>query len=81
MENAYCYKHNPIVKNIFVTMLVPTIFMNLTTSIASMADTMIIGHYLDDAALSVVTFAMPIFMIMNIPGKTMMEMTLCGAAA
>jgi len=65
MENAYCYKHNPIVKNIFVTMLVPTIFMNLTTSIASMADTMIIGHYLDDAALSVVTFAMPIFMIMN----------------
>ena len=65
MEKAYCYKHNPIVKNIFLTMLIPTIFMNLTTSIASMADTMIIGQYLDDAALSVVTFAMPIFMIIN----------------
>lgn len=65
MENAYFYKHNPIVRNIFVAMLVPTIFMNLTTSIASMADTMIIGHYLDDTALSVVTFAMPIFMVIN----------------
>ena len=66
MENAYYYKHNPIVRKIFVTMLVPTIFMNLTTSIASMADSMIIGHYLDDAALSVVTFAMPIFMVINL---------------
>lgn len=65
MENAYFYKHNPIVRNIFVAMLVPTIFMNLTTSIASMADTMIIGYYLDDAALSVVTFAMPVFMVIN----------------
>lgn len=58
-------KHNPIVKNIFLTMLIPTIFMNLTTSIASMADTMIIGHYLDDSALAVVTFATPIYMVIN----------------
>lgn len=66
MEKAYQYKHNPIVRKIFLAMLVPTIFMNLTTSIASMADTMIIGHYLDDASLSVVTFATPIYMIINV---------------
>lgn len=66
MNKAYHYKHNPIVKKIFFAMLVPTIFMNLTTSIASMADTMIIGRYLDDASLSVVTFATPIYMIMNV---------------
>ncbi|MEI3363769.1 MAG: MATE family efflux transporter [Oscillospiraceae bacterium] len=39
--------------------------MNLTTSIASMADSMIIGHYLDDSSLSVVTFAIPIFLVIN----------------
>ena len=65
MKNTYCYKHNPIVKKIFLTMLAPTIFMNLTTAIASMADTVIIGHYLDDASLSVVTFAMPIYLVIN----------------
>lgn len=66
MDNRYKYRHNPIVKKIFMTMLVPTIFMNLTTAIASMADAIIIGQYLDDASLSVVTFAMPIFLIINV---------------
>lgn len=66
MEKTYYYRHNPIVKRIYMTMLVPTIFMNLTTSIASMADTIIIGRYLDDASLSVVTFATPIYMIINV---------------
>ena len=47
-------------------MLAPTIFMNLTTAIGSMADTVIIGHYLDDLSLSVVTFATPIYMVINI---------------
>ena len=65
MQNSYCYKHNPIVRKIFLTMLVPTILMNLTTAIGSMADTIIIGQYLDDQALSVVTFATPIYMIIN----------------
>lgn len=46
-------------------MLAPTILMNLTTAIGSMADTVIIGHYLDDVSLSVVTFATPIYMIIN----------------
>jgi len=66
MRNRYHYKHNPIVRKIFMTMLIPTIFMNLTTAIASMADAIIIGQYLDDASLSVVTFAMPIFLIINV---------------
>ena len=66
MKNKYHYKHNPILKKIFMTMLIPTIFMNLTTAIASMADAIIIGQYLDDASLSVVTFAMPIFLIINV---------------
>ena len=65
MKNTYCYKHNPIVKKIFLSMLTPTIFMNLTTAIASMADTIIIGHYLDDASLSVVTFTTPIYLVIN----------------
>lgn len=65
MENVYYYKHNPIVRKIFIAMLAPTILMNLTTAIGSMADTMIIGHYLDDLSLSVVTFATPIYMVIN----------------
>ena len=65
MGKGYCCRHDPIVRKIFLTMLVPTILMNLTTAIGSMADTMIIGHYLDDAALSVVTFATPIYMVIN----------------
>lgn len=65
METVYCYKHNPIVRRIFISMLAPTILMNLTTAIGSLADTVIIGHYLDDMSLSVVTFATPIYMIIN----------------
>lgn len=65
MGKRFHYKHNPIVRNIFMTMLMPTIFMNLTTAIASIADSIIIGCYLDDASLSVVTFAMPIFLVIN----------------
>ena len=65
MKDKYLYKHDPIVKKIFLAMLAPTILMNLTTAIGSMADTVIIGHYLDDASLSVVTFATPVYMIIN----------------
>ena len=56
MKDNYIYKHNPIVKRIFLSMLAPTILMNLTTAIGSVADTIIIGQYLDDLSLSVVTF-------------------------
>ena len=65
MDQTYFYKHNPLVKNIFLKMLFPTILMNLTTAIASLADTVIIGYFLDDIALSVVTFATPLYMIIN----------------
>lgn len=65
MENTYYYKHNPIVKNIFFAMLIPTILMNLTTALASFADTVIIGYFLDEKSLSVVTFSTPIYMIIN----------------
>lgn len=65
MKNTYFCKHNPIVKNIFISMLAPTILMNLTTALASFADTVIIGLYLDDLSLSVVTYATPIYMIIN----------------
>lgn len=65
MEITYAYKHNPIVKKIFLAMLAPTILMNLTTAIGSVADTIIIGQYLDNESLSVTTFATPIYMIIN----------------
>ncbi len=65
MNLNFMYKHNPIVKKIFLSMLLPTILMNLTTAIGSVADTIIIGQYLDDLSLSVVTFATPIYMIIN----------------
>ena len=65
MKDKYFYKRNPVVTKIFLAMLAPTILMNLTTAIGSMADTVIIGHYLDDASLSVVTFATPVYMIIN----------------
>ena len=65
MEITYTHKHNPIVKKIFLAMLAPTILMNLTTAIGSVADTIIIGQYLDNESLSVTTFATPIYMIIN----------------
>lgn len=65
MEITYAHKHNPIVKKIFLAMLAPTILMNLTTTIGSVADTIIIGQYLDNESLSVTTFATPIYMIIN----------------
>ena len=65
MDKLYYYKNNPIVKSIFIKMLAPTILMNLTTALASFADTVIIGYFLDDLALSVVTYATPIYMIIN----------------
>ena len=65
MVNSFCYKRSPLVIKTFLSILVPTIFMNLTTAIGSMADTVIIGQYLDDLSLSVVTYATPIYMIIN----------------
>jgi len=65
MGDTYCYRRNPIVRKTFVAMLVPTILMNITTGIASLADTILIGYFLDDQSLSVVTFAMPLFMAIN----------------
>ena len=65
MKNSYLRKYNPIVTRIFLTMLAPTILMNLTTALASFADTVIIGFFLDDKSLSVVTYATPIYMIIN----------------
>lgn len=66
MNTTFSYKHNPITKKVLLSMLAPTILMNLTTAIGSMADSVIIGQYLDDLSLSVVTFALPIFMAINI---------------
>lgn len=65
MDKLYYYKNNPIVKSIFIKMLAPTILMNLTTALASFADTVIIGYFLDELSLSVVTYATPIYMIIN----------------
>ena len=65
MEKSFCCKRSPLVFKTFLSILVPTILMNLTTAIGSMADTVIIGQYLDDLSLSVVTYATPIYMIIN----------------
>lgn len=65
MAEPFLCKNSPIVRRIFFSMLVPTILMNLTTAIASFADTVIIGYFLDDLSLSVVTYATPIYMIIN----------------
>ncbi len=65
MRDDFTCQHDPVVKKIFFAMLVPTILMNLTTALASFADTVIIGYFLDDLALSVVTFCTPIYMLIN----------------
>lgn len=66
MANAPYSGQSPLIKKLFLSLLLPTILMNLTTALASMADTMIIGHYLDDLSLSVVTFVTPIYMAINL---------------
>ena len=65
MENSFSVKRSPLVTRTFLSILIPTILMNLTTAIGSMADTVIIGQYLDDLSLSVVTYATPIYMVIN----------------
>ncbi|MBQ4068776.1 MAG: MATE family efflux transporter [Lachnospiraceae bacterium] len=65
MENTFYVKRNPLVIKTFMSILIPTILMNLTTAIGSMADTVIIGQYLDDLSLSVVTYATPVYMVIN----------------
>ncbi len=65
MENVFYCKRNPLVLKTFLSILVPTILMNLTTAIGSMADAIIIGQYLDELSLSVVTYATPVYMVIN----------------
>lgn len=65
MNNTFLAKRNPLVIKIFLTVLIPTIFMNLATAIGSMADAVIIGQYLDELSLSVVTYALPVYMVIN----------------
>jgi len=65
MEASFRYNRSPIVIKTFLSILIPTILMNLTTAIGSMADAVIIGQYLDELSLSVVTYATPIYMIIN----------------
>ena len=65
MVNSFIVKRSPLVTRTFLSILVPTILMNLTTAIGSMADAVIIGQYLDELSLSVVTYATPIYMIIN----------------
>jgi stage III sporulation protein AE len=65
MVNSFIVKRSPLVIKTFLSILVPTILMNLTTAIGSMADAVIIGQYLDELSLSVVTYATPIYMIIN----------------
>jgi len=65
MDKTNSYKRNPIVKKVFLAMLIPTILMNLTTALASFADAVIIGYFLDDLSLSVITFATPVYMVIN----------------
>jgi len=65
MNALYLYRKNPTVKSIFLKMLIPTILMNFTTALSSFADAVIIGYYLDELSLSVVTYATPIYMIIN----------------
>ena len=65
MVNTCSAKRSPLVVKTFLSILIPTILMNLTTAIGSMADAVIIGQYLDELSLSVVTYATPIYMIIN----------------
>ena len=65
MVNSFSIKRSPLVVKTFLSILLPTILMNLTTAIGSMADAVIIGQYLDELSLSVVTYATPIYMIIN----------------
>lgn len=65
MVNSFSTKRSPLVIRTFLSILLPTILMNLTTAIGSMADAVIIGQYLDDLSLSVVTYATPIYMVIN----------------
>ena len=54
-----------LVYAVFCGILVPTILTNLVTAVSSFADTIIVGNFLGDTALSAVTINIPIFMLIN----------------
>lgn len=57
--------HEPLIKKIFLALLVPTLLINLTTSIGSSADTIIVGNFVGEAAMAAVTLTFPVFMGIN----------------
>jgi len=59
-------KKDLLVKKMYYSMLQPTLITNLVISVAAFSDSMILGNFLGESALSALAFVMPVFMLMNI---------------
>ncbi len=57
--------HDPLVRKVFFALLLPSLMINLVTSVASSADSIIVGNFVGEAALAAITLTFPVFMIIN----------------
>ncbi len=57
--------NEPLVRKVFFSLLIPSLLINLVTSVASSADSIIVGNFVGEAALAAITLTFPVFMIIN----------------
>ena len=66
MDNAY-RRNDKIIRRKFYQYLIPTVLMVLAMQFGSLADAIVIGNFLGDAALSAASLALPVVFLVEIP--------------
>ncbi len=69
-------KKNSLTQKIYYSLLFPTLVTGLVMTIATFSDSIIVGNFLGEEALSAITFTLPIFMLIN----TLIAMITIGGA-
>ena len=69
-------KKSSLTQKIYYSMLFPTLITGLVMTIATFSDSIIVGNFLGEEALSAITFTLPIFMLIN----TLIAMITIGGA-
>lgn len=75
-RNILNMKKNSLTQKIYYSLLFPTLVTGLVMTIATFSDSIIVGNFLGEEALSAITFTLPIFMLIN----TLIAMITIGGA-
>ena len=58
-------KRSPLISRFYFRLLVPTVLINMVSSVGAFFDTILVGHFLGETALVAITFNSPLFMVIN----------------